>query len=162
MGRRMPKRAFRIHDLDRFGAYGWFAVARHRGHPVAGFRPGRTLAIMLGKCNWNRGINTNVARAAGANSSTFLSHPQFDLSGQTIGSPSAGVTTSAVGTPRDNTVQSEEVVLVRSFLLVRVCTRGCGRYESHMKQPFSAVYCVAWLPNPVTGRNRRLETIAQA
>jgi hypothetical protein len=40
--------------------YGWFAVARHHGHPVAGFRPGRTPAIMLSKCNWNRGINTNV------------------------------------------------------------------------------------------------------
>jgi Carboxypeptidase regulatory-like domain len=31
----------------------------------------------------------------------FLNHPQFDLPGQTIGSPSAGVITATVGTPRD-------------------------------------------------------------
>ena len=30
-----------------------------------------------------------------------LNHPQFDLPGQTIGSPSAGVITGTVGTPRD-------------------------------------------------------------
>jgi hypothetical protein len=30
-----------------------------------------------------------------------LNHPQFDLPGQTIGSPSAGVITATVGTPRD-------------------------------------------------------------
>ncbi len=31
----------------------------------------------------------------------ILNHPQFDLPGQTIGSPSAGVITGTVGTPRD-------------------------------------------------------------
>jgi hypothetical protein len=34
------------------------------------------------------------------NSAAWVNHPQFDLPGQTIGSPSAGVTTAAVGTPR--------------------------------------------------------------
>jgi hypothetical protein len=28
-------------------------------------------------------------------------HPQFDLPGQTIGNPAAGVITATVGTPRD-------------------------------------------------------------
>jgi hypothetical protein len=31
----------------------------------------------------------------------ILNHPQFDLPGQTIGSPSAGVISATVGTPRD-------------------------------------------------------------
>jgi hypothetical protein len=31
----------------------------------------------------------------------ILNHAQFDLPGQTIGSPSAGVITATVGTPRD-------------------------------------------------------------
>jgi hypothetical protein len=31
----------------------------------------------------------------------ILNHPQFDLPGQTIGSPAAGVITATVGTPRD-------------------------------------------------------------
>jgi hypothetical protein len=31
----------------------------------------------------------------------ILNHPQFDLPGQTIGSPSTGVISATVGTPRD-------------------------------------------------------------
>ena len=31
----------------------------------------------------------------------LLNHPQFDLPGQNIGSPSAGVISGTVGTPRD-------------------------------------------------------------
>ena len=44
---------------------------------------------------------------------SLVNHPQFDLPGQTIGSPSAAVITAAVGTPRD--IQFSLRLLFRSM-----------------------------------------------